>query len=110
MREYLNKTNLNDGNSPGGNFLRWFLNVRYDPKHVKQVEIGSTVSGHKEVIPNGLHNFDQSDLKFIAVYIAGGGDELLNATDSDWGQRSSDLVAAGVNVVELCKVGAGAVG
>jgi len=82
----------------GDSFFRWLM-TSYGGDHV----IRATVEppGVEHFIPESLRQFDESDKKWIAIYRAGGANDIVNATDSDWVEARDALEAAGIVVREL---------
>jgi hypothetical protein len=86
----------------GDRFFRWYLQNRNTLGQVRQVDVGPDDSSMTAVLPLPLRALDPSDHKFAAVCLAGNGDRLYNATDSDWSEHSPALSDAGIQVEELC--------
>ncbi|BBY67774.1 PIN domain-containing protein [Mycolicibacterium helvum] len=86
----------------GDLFFKSLLDNIANESRVLRVEIGSAPEEIDAAIPPVLANFDPSDRKWIALHLVGSADAIVNATDSDWAQRKSDLETAGVRVLELC--------
>lgn len=86
----------------GNFFFKALTDNIANPSRVLMVDIGTTQEEIALFIPDNLMNFDNDDHKWIAAYLEGEAMAIINATDSDWEARKADLVAAGINVVELC--------
>ena len=84
----------------GDKFFRWFLTNRYSSHRVESVplEPDRPVSTY---LPDELRAFDPSDHKWIAIYLEGHGDRIVNATDSDWAEAADALAKHGVSVLQL---------
>lgn len=84
----------------GDVFFEWFGRQRWSGTFVQRVPrppSGSVL----DVIPATLAGFDLDDHEWIGIYLLGGADYIVNAVDSDWAEAESDLLAAGINVLEL---------
>lgn len=86
----------------GDLFFKSLLDNIANERRVLRIDIGSTPEEVDSAIPAALADFDPSDRKWIALHLVGSADSIINAVDSDWAQRKTDLEAAGVQVVELC--------
>lgn len=74
----------------GDRFFKWFIQAR--GARVEQVDVGSSPADLLRHLPPSLHAFDQSDHKWLAVYLRGAADRLYNATDSDYRQHAARLI------------------
>lgn len=70
---------------------------------VGYVDIGKTSDEVDECIPAKLRSFDQNDRKWLALFLKGQADHIVNATDSDYQNSISELSDEGIVVVELLK-------
>lgn len=99
--EYKRYCNFSGQPGPGDRFFLWYLRTRWSDNKVKRIEIGKDETEIAQQVPTELRDFDPSDLKWLAVYVAGKGEALLNAADSDYAERADDLQRNGIRVVEL---------
>lgn len=97
--EYRAKCSLAGQPGVGDAFLRWFHSARWNPQFGERIEVPPPASQH---VPQSLAGFDRSDHKWVAIYLLGGGDEVVNAVDSDWSNHATEMQAEGINVRELC--------
>jgi predicted nucleic acid-binding protein len=86
----------------GNLFFKVLTDNIANPSRVLTVDIGSTQEEIALLVPDNLLDFDNDDHKWIALHLEGEAESIINAVDSDWEARKSDLVASGVNVIELC--------
>ncbi|MCV7073298.1 hypothetical protein MJO55_17210 [Mycolicibacterium rufum] len=73
-----------------------------NPSRVHLVDIGAAEDEIDLFVPEALRDFDSDDKKWIALFLEGSADAILNATDSDWAARKADLDSEKVTVRELC--------
>ena len=98
--EYKSYLNFSGQPGVGDRFFDWYLKARWVGSQVNRVGLdpGLPVTDY---VPKRLKSFDRADHKWIAIYLEGGGDRIVNATDSDWKNGEADLLAEGVVVLEL---------
>lgn len=103
-------TNLGHAGQPGAGekFVKWAFNNQSTLAAVRRVVITQCADqGWRRFneFPDRaeLSGFDKSDQKFVAVALASGENApILNAVDSDWGDKNELLRASGVVVKFLC--------
>lgn len=105
LAEYKRYCSFSGQPGPGDRFFVWFMRNRWTKAHVVRVDVGGTEAEVTHVLPPDLRALDRSDHKWVAVYLAGAGEALFNAVDSDYREQAPALAAAGVSVVELCEPG-----
>lgn len=113
MNEYKTYCNFEGQPGVGDRFFLWFLKNQYSGSAVVRVDIGTGGAETTALLPRQLHSFDPSDHKWLALHLAGGGDEIWNALDSDWAEWGATIEALGICVREVCaeaEENAGAVG
>lgn len=98
--EYKNYMQFSGQPGVGDQFFRWYLQSRWDARRVMRVPLNPS-SPLTSYVPEPLHSFDPSDHKWIAVYLAGNGDVIVNATDSDWEESRDLLEEHAINVRQL---------
>jgi len=106
MDEYHRELNFTGQPSVGDEFYRFVFQNQGYPNKVERVKITPSDSyGNFREFPNSdteLNGFDLSDRKFVAVALTSSNNpEILNATDSDWGNFAQPL-SRYVKVRELC--------
>ena len=102
LTEYKRYAHMSGQPGPGDLFLAWFMQNRATPDRVQRVDIGNDQAKVSSLVPAALQGFDRSDHKWVALYLAGSGDVVFNATDSDWAQWSDEMIANGIVVHEIC--------
>lgn len=102
--EYRNNLNLRGQPGLGDEFMKWVHDYRFsfpEEDRVKLTGAGASYAefpAHKE-----LHNFDNSDRKFVAVANAHPHKpQIFQATDSKWWGWKEALAESGINVLFLC--------
>ncbi len=106
LMEYQNKCDARRGRGPGDAFVKWALQNNANVSRVDRVKIESHADRGYQSFPDhgGLHNFDNSDRKFVAVACEHNeSPPILQATDSKWLQWSDALAECGIAVEFLCK-------
>ncbi len=86
---------------PGFLFFRHIRDYQWGGERVRRVPI-TPCSDHRrgfEELP--VNDLDPSDRKFLATAVVGEAD-ILNATDSDWGQQEELTKGLGVEVRQIC--------
>jgi hypothetical protein len=100
LSEY--KAHLSASGKPGVGdyFFFWFMRHRWAQGLVERIAIpdGTTPTDH---VPAELTGFDPDDHKWIATYLLGRGDFIVNAVDSDYGEWRAELAKGGVAVLEI---------
>lgn len=84
----------------GDRFFLWYLRSRWSDARVMSVEIDHETP-IASYLPESLRSFDPSDHKWIAIYLEGDADVVVNVTDSDWRNAREDLLEHGIRVHEL---------
>lgn len=102
LAEYKRYAHMSGQPGAGDRFFQWFMRARWTRYLVERVSIGERPAEVKSHVPSRLHGFDPSDHKWIAIYLQGNGDRIVNATDSDWKEAAVALESCGVIVHELC--------
>ncbi|WP_131590627.1 hypothetical protein [Mycolicibacterium setense] len=102
IEEYKRYCSFSGQPGVGDRFFSELIRNIANPTLVAQVNIGATLQDVQQIIPEPLAEFDPSDLKWLALFLRGDADVLLNATDSDYSEWSSELRDARINVVQLC--------
>ncbi|MGU3643429.1 hypothetical protein ACLBXX_00555 [Microbacterium sp. C23T] len=100
LNEYKNYMQFSGQPGVGDYFFRWYLQNRWDGRRVGRVEL-DPAQPLTQYLPASLHSFDPSDHKWIAVYIQGSADVIVNATDSDWAESRELLLEHSIKVREL---------
>ena len=105
LTEY--RRNLHPSGQPGTGdaFFRWLFDNQANPEYCRKVAVTFHPDREFEEFPDDpdLVSFDRSDHKFVAVVLASGTEpEVLNASDTDWWDYSTELQRHGVTVVFLC--------
>jgi len=100
--EYSKNASWAGGPGVGDLFFKVLTDNIANPLRVSRIDIGASQEEIDMLIPNRLLDFDSDDRKWIALYLEASAESIVNATDSDWSARKSDLVAEGINVLELC--------
>ncbi len=88
----------------GDAFFRWYLQNRWNPGQIARVCLDRDTPVN-EYLPADLHSFDPFDHKWVAVYIEGEADAIVNASDSDWEESRDILNRHGISVLELASSG-----
>lgn len=70
---------------------------------VRYLDIGAGLHEINSKLPASLRDFDEDDRKWIALYVVGGAEAIVNASDSDYMERKEDLEAEKIRVLELCR-------
>jgi hypothetical protein len=83
-------------------FFKTLLDNIANPERVLRIDIGLIQEEIDSIIPTRLLDFDSDDRKWIALYLEGSAESIINAVDSDWAARKADLDGEGINVIELC--------
>lgn len=101
LAEYLKYSNFHGQPGVGDEFFRWaFQN--------QGVLVAIELHEHEERIwvefPDlaELQDFDPPDRKFVALALSHPNSSVVNALDSDYVEAHTALVAAGVDVIEIC--------
>ena len=103
--EYRRRLSYSGQPGPGDAFFKWLHDNQGHPDHCRKVTVTLDPDREFEEFPNDpdLASFDRSDRKFVAVVLASEtGPEVLNASDTDWRDYSTELQRHGVAVVFLC--------
>lgn len=85
----------------GNRFIQAFFTTAI--KRIHRIDIDKDKNGEYEDFPKSkkLSKFDKSDRKFVALGIKAG-EEIANATDTDWLNDLEALEESGVKVHFLC--------
>ncbi|MDT0142398.1 hypothetical protein [Microbacterium sp. PRC9] len=100
LTEYKNYMQFSGQPGVGDYFFRWYLQNRWDGRRVDRIELEPS-QPLPQYLPEPLRAFDPSDHKWIAVYIEGSADVIVNATDSDWAESRDVLLEHSIRVREL---------
>lgn len=84
----------------GDQFFAWFVRTRWDSSRIERAEL-DPAKAISEYVPMSLRSFDPSDHKWIAVYLEGSADVIVNATDSDWEEARVELDRHAILVRQL---------
>ena len=97
---YASKCNWSGQPGTGDEFFRW----AFDNMHgLEVVDLARDGSGRYIDVPDGLDDFDRDDHIWVALVLkASSQAQIVNAVDSDYLERATELNAARVDVVELC--------
>ena len=99
--EYIGRLSLAGVPGIGDKFVKHVFDHMHGGVRVLRVAItpcSDARRGFGELIVNDL---DKSDRKFLAAAVVAGAD-ILNATDSDWGEHEALTNRLGVKVRQLC--------
>jgi hypothetical protein len=101
--EYQNRCSFKGQPGVGNRFFVYLHQAQADPRRVAKVPTHPDGNDSYVEVPPSLADFDRSDHKFIATFIA---DErrsvIVNSWDSDWREARHDLAAERIRVAELC--------
>ena len=100
INEYSNYANWEGQPRVGDLFFKVLTDNIANPDRVCRVDIGSTQDEIDICVPEQLLDFDRNDRKWIALYLEGSAESIINAVDSDWAARKADLDGAGIAVIE----------
>lgn len=101
FEEYRGYLNLAGSPGAGDKFFKHIFDHQWGGERVRRVPI-TPCSDHRrgfEELP--VNDLDPSDRKFLATAVVGEAD-ILNATDSDWGQQEELTKGLGVDVRQIC--------
>ena len=84
----------------GDQFFAWFVRTRWDTSRIERVNLDAA-KATSDYVPIPLRSFDPSDHKWIAVYLEGAADVIVNATDSDWEEARTELDRHAIRVRQL---------
>ena len=104
FKEYFAHMNRSGQPGIGDAFVKYLWDRQYDKNVCELVSITKTNAGvYANILERpGLLQFDQSDLKFIAVYFESKNNVVIcNACDSDWGNNKALLKKYNINVMEI---------
>lgn len=105
LLEYQRKSQPRKGKRPGDAFVKWVLRNRTNRTRCDEVAIPADARRGYRHFPEEprLEAFDPSDRKFVAVSAAHPDrPEILQATDSKWGDWAPALEDHGIRVRFLC--------
>ena len=103
LKEYIDNFSRSGGGSVGDQFFIHVINHQYDETRVQRVAVTPIDDERRSFEELPENTLDRSDRKFLAVAVSAEA-VVLNATDSDWGERKElELMdGLGVEVEQLC--------
>ena len=100
--EYAKHSNWAGQPGAGDLFFKSLTDNIANPSRVVSIDIGSAQEEVDLFVPDQLLDFDSDDRKWIALYLEGLAESIINAVDSDWAARKAEMDDLGINVTELC--------
>ncbi|MCP5426549.1 MAG: hypothetical protein H6970_16000 [Gammaproteobacteria bacterium] len=102
--EYRQQLSMKGQPGVGDGFMKWVHDHRHGLQDSQRVNITKNGDSYEEFpTHDGLHDFDKSDRKFVAVaYAHVNKPPILQATDSKWWGWKDALAEVGITVQFLC--------